>query len=274
MLIVMSGDFSRCQCRPMSPHAEGVVSMDFWHRISSFSTRFLHLYCLSVVSSTIASLSSLYVLSCAFQLKRGLIRASRGMGSCRDGMTRTPRGMWKCKGECQARKLKGQFQLWRSMSRRSDPTRATRCDACVFAEGERLTLMVDIFCPGCSEPKTITMDRFWKEDGRNRFRNERCLSDVCKKKVYKIGRWLRMRHDTDATIRAWLAQNNCLQDNARPARMTLDLYCTQPKDAVADPIPQVDAALGRKGPWAMRHAHLLRVRLDNYGVKPSKGYNY
>ena len=149
----------------------------------------------------------------------------------------------------------------------------------MFVEAEKAKtkkgkLMVDIFCPGCSEPKTIDMEMFWEDEGRSRFKNERCLSKVCKQKVYKIGRWLRMRHDADATIRAWLYQNSCLRDSARPARMTLDLYCTQPKDAVADPIPPVEAALGRKGPWAMRHAHLLRVRPDNYGVKQSKGCNH
>ena len=185
--------------------------------------------------------------------------------------------MWPCRGGCQSHKHVAHFHLWKSRTGRSEPTRATRCDACMFVEAEKAKtkkgkLMVDIFCPGCSEPKTIDMEMFWEDEGRSRFKNERCLSKVCKQKVYKIGRWLRMRHDADATIRAWLDQNSCLQDSARPARMTLDLYCTQPKDAVVAPISLLGASLEQKGPWARRRTQLLRSDLCTYHIKRSDNY--
>ena len=122
--------------------------------------------------------------------------------------------------------------------------------------------MVDMFCPRCSEPKTIDMDLFWDFETSSRFKNARCLSTACKRKCYKIGGWLRVRHDADATIRAWLEQNSCLQDSCRPTRMTVDLYRTQPKDAVVTSIP--------KGLWATKRDQLLQIRRHkNKGWDPN-----
>ena len=225
----------------MSTNMSGVVFMNFCHRIRSLRTPSLHLYCQSVFLSTIATLSHFNALNRVFQLKSGLVKAFKGMESCQDGITSTPkrrwkyqRGWWTCQGGCQYQKPKEQFQLWRSKTKQFCPTQQTRCDACMPPEGKTMTCMVNMFCPECSEPKKEAMERFWQTDGRkSRFKNERCLSPVCKKKAHKIGRWLRMQHDADTTIRAWLAQNNCLRDIAKPTQMTLELYCTQPKDAVA-----------------------------------------
>ena len=101
--------------------------------------------------------------------------------------------------------------------------------------------MVQIFCPACSEPKTVDMNSLWEKDSTIRFRNATCASQVCKSKPHRIGKWLRRRKD--ATIQAWLTLNTCLKYKERPAHMTVEVYNTQETDDVA-----MRTALKRKSP--------------------------
>ena len=156
---------------------------------------------------------------------------------------------WPCQGQCQSTKPIAQFQRWRKKTGSSEPTKYTRCDACLEAQMKE---RVDMYCPRCSTPITVAISIFWEREPKNRFKNARCLSTACKNKVYNIGGWLRVQHDADATIRAWLEQNSCLQASCRPTRMTVDLYRTQPNSAVVTSIP--------KGLWTTKRDRLLQIR--------------
>ena len=87
--------------------------------------------------------------------------------------------------------------------------------------------MVDMFCPICHAPKHVDMNSFWDRDARDRFKNVKCMSPHCKTSTYNSGKWLRRPREPEATIKAWLVQNNSSQDKARPAIMALELYRTQ-----------------------------------------------
>ena len=132
---------------------------------------------------------------------------------------------WPCQGQCQSTKPIAQFQRWRKKTGSSEPTKYTRCDACLEAQVKE---RVDMYCPRCSTPKTVAISMFWEREPKNRFKNARCMSTTCKGKLHKIGTWLRIQHATESNIRAWLDKNNCLQDHTRPVQVTLDLYRTQP----------------------------------------------
>ena len=74
----------------------------------------------------------------------------------------------------------------------------------------------------------IDMNLFWERESHyHRFRRVCCTAEGCKTQTVRVDRWLRRPHVVENTIKAWLAHNGILKEDARPASMTVDLYMSQ-----------------------------------------------
>ena len=86
--------------------------------------------------------------------------------------------------------------------------------------------IVQIFRPACSEPKDININAFWERGGNHRFKNHRCVSQVCTLRT-NLGKWNRHLGSDTVIVQDWLKYNKCDKSKDRPAKITPDLYRTQ-----------------------------------------------